>query len=308
VSLFDLKQRINKLKAADLTSLSPEQLRNRIGLIIDDYPFELRSLEISGLYRARKNLPGTDFTNARELWYPPTAVVTKPSRLNGIGQARLYAASMPNTTILELKPEIGDVFTVLIARTKSRTVELMKNLAFIGIERSLAPELSMLTKDDVFRTSSRFRQNLGEVAYKKWLLVDDFLSSILGETITDANAAKYRLTAALGDLVFEAPQINAVCYPSVATSNRGINICLLPDKADSLFEPSEAWAIRIEGQDSHPDVDSPLHRISFKKRSKEIGPDGVINWLPPGIGIDEEAILRFVRRRLQRIASLPQPA
>ena len=64
----------------------------------------------------------------------------KPGRLNGVGQVRLYAASMPNTTTLELKPQVGNVFTILVARTKSGMAETITNIAFIGVERSLAPE------------------------------------------------------------------------------------------------------------------------------------------------------------------------
>ena len=122
-SLFDMHQRIKRLKTADVRRLSPEQLRLRIARIIDDYPLQLRKLDLSGIYRARKNPSGGEFTNAKQLWYPPASAVTKPGRLNGVGQVRLYAASMPNTTILELKPLAGDVFTILVARTKSEELD-----------------------------------------------------------------------------------------------------------------------------------------------------------------------------------------
>lgn len=307
-SLLDIRQRIRRLKAANLRELSPAQLRSRIGLIIDDYPLQLRQLNLSGIYRARKNPPGEEFTSAMELWYPPAASVKAPGRLNGAGQVRLYAASMPNTTILELKPQVGDVFTILLARTKSEVVESMKNIAFIGVERSLAPERALLNENDLFRTSSSFRTQLGEPGYRKWLLIDDFISDILGESINDANEQKYKLTGALGDLIYEAPQINAVTYPSVATNNHGVNICLLPERADALFRPSEAWEIVIGEQAAHVDVDSPLYRISFRRRSREIVPDGTIEWLPPGIGLDSASVAAFARQRLRPLASPPRSA
>ena len=130
ISLFDIHQRINRLKTSDLEKLSAAQLRPRIGRIIDGYPFQLRQLDLSGIYRGRKNPPGREFTNARELWYPPAASTTKPGRLSGVGQVRLYAASMPNTTILELKPKAEDVFTILVAHTRSGIVETIRNVAF----------------------------------------------------------------------------------------------------------------------------------------------------------------------------------
>ena len=78
-----------------------------------------------------------------------------------------------------------------------------------------------------------------------------------------ANEHKYKLTGALGDLVFEAPNINAVTYPSVVTNNHGVNICLLPEKADAFFRPSKAWEIVVGEQAAHVDVGSPLYGISF---------------------------------------------
>jgi RES domain len=306
VSLLDVSNRIKRLKSADLAKLSPAQLRNRIGRIIDDYPLQVRPLQSSGVYRARKNSPGGDFSHARELWYPPSALITRPSRLNGVGESRLYAASMPNTAILELKPEVGDLFTVLVARTKSRQLEALR-VAFIGIERSLAPEIQSLTPDDIFRTSSRFHERLGSSGYKKWLLIDDYLSSILGESIDDSDSNKYKLTAALGNLVFESPDISAITYPSVATHDHGINICFLPERADALLEPSEAWVIRIEGRGEHPEVTGAMHQISFIKRSEEIGSDGIIKWLPPGVGLGGEEISRFVRRRMTALVTRPRP-
>ena len=159
----------------------------------------------------------------------------------------------------------------------------------------------------LFRTSTSFRAQLGESTYKKWLLVDDYLSAILGEKIDDPDSPKYRLTAAFGGLLFGAPDLDAINYPSVATHDRGINICFLPEKADALLEPSEAWVIRIEAQASHPDSSEPLHQISFVKRSKEIGPDWLIEWLPPGVGVASEEIFRFARHRVTSLTTRPQP-
>jgi hypothetical protein len=302
-----VSNRIKRLKSADLGKLSPAQLRNRIGRIIDDYPLQVRPLQLSGVYRARKNSAGRDFSHARELWYPPSALITRPGRLNGIGESRLYAASMPNTAILELKPELGDLFTVLVARTKSREVETLQNIASIGIERSLAPEIRSLTPDDIFRTSPRIRERLGRSGYKKWLLIDDYLSCILGERIDDPDSDKYKLTAAFGSLLFESSDLSAITYPSVATHDHGLNICFLPERAYALLEPSEAWVIRIEGRAEHPEVTGPMHQTSFIKRSEEIGSDGIIRWLPLGIGLAEEEISRFVRRRMTALVTRPRP-
>ena len=96
-----------------------------------------------------------------------------------------------------------------------------------------------------------------------------------------------------------------VCYPSVASGDHGINICMLPDKADQLFVPSEAWMTRIGERAFHPHTGESLWRTDFLQRSREIGPDGVITWRAPGEGIDQQEIIRFARHRLQSLAEAP---
>ncbi len=306
ISCFDLRQRINALKTADLTQLTVDQIKHRVARIIDQYPLQVRKLEISGMYRAQKNAAGEIFTNAKRLWYPPSSVVKKPGRLNNIGQSRFYAASMPNTTLLEMRPTIGDIFTVLVARTKDETIRTL-NVAFIGIERSCSFELEHLTERDIFRRSPSFRESLGEANYKKWLLIDDYLSSILGTPVKDSEEYKYKPTIALAELLFSCQFLDAINYPSVATQDHGINICMLPEKVDEMLITSDAWMIRVEAEDTHPTTGEKLQRISFLRRSREIAADGTIDWLPEGVGLDTDNIARFVRRRLQNLAEFPKP-
>ena len=145
ISNFDLRSRIATLRRADLKTLSAEAAAYRIGRVIDQYFFQIRSMQLNGVYRARPNKPGEVFSSTSQLWYPPATAVVRPSRLNGIGQVRFYGSNMPNAALLELRPQPGNVFTVLLAGTRSGKVETL-NVAFIGLERARAPEVQHLTE------------------------------------------------------------------------------------------------------------------------------------------------------------------
>ena len=82
---------------------------------------------------------------------------------------------------------------------------------------------------------------------------------------------------------------------------------MLPDKADQLFVPLEAWMIKVEEDALHPKTGERLQRIYFLNRSHEIGPDGSITWRQAGGGIDPDEIMRFVRRRMQSLDEWPLP-
>jgi hypothetical protein len=163
ISIFDLRSRIATLRRANLKTLSAEAAAYRIGRVIDQYHFQIRSMKLNGVYRARPNKPGEVFSSASQLWYPPATAVVRPSRLNGIGQVCFYGSNMPNAALLELRPQPGNVFTVLLAGTRSRKVETL-NVAFIGLERARAPEVQHLTERDMFRHAPHFRNQLGKMA------------------------------------------------------------------------------------------------------------------------------------------------
>jgi hypothetical protein len=307
VSIADLRSRVASLRRADLKKLSNEGAAYRVARIINQYPFQIRPLQLTGLYRARPNRPGEVFASASQLWYPPADKVLGPSRLNRPGQVRFYGSNMPNTAILELRPQPGNVFTVLLVTTRSRNLETL-NVAFIGLERSLAPEVQHFDDSDMFRSALHFRAQLGPANYKKWLLIDDYLSEIFGTRVPDGEEFRYKPTIALADLLFAAPGVDAVNYPSVATDDHGINVCMLPDKADRFFAPLEAWMIRVEETAVHPKTEEKLQRIHFFNRSHEIGPEGTIVWRAPGEGINSDEIMRFVRRRMQPLDEWPLAA
>jgi hypothetical protein len=305
VSIHDLRQRIARLRRADMRFFSQEAVTARVARIIDQYPLQIRPWMVSGVYRARVNKPGVLFTSAGELWYPPQPnFVRNPGRLNKPGQVLFYAANMPNVAALELRVKPGDMVTVLVARTHSgNPVELRS--AFVGLERSLAPEANALGSSDMFRTSPRFRKELGEGNYKKWLLIDDYLSEVCGTAVPDDEPHLYYPTIALSELLFRAPNVDAIQYPSVATQDHGINVCMLPARADAVFRASEAWMIQIGEKEPQPETGQPLMRIRFRLRSHEIGHDGVINWRAEGDGIDQETIMGFVRQRMERLDRWP---
>jgi RES domain len=307
VSCSELEQRITNLQNADFKSLSIEEVRNQIAHIIHQCPIEPRELQLSGVWRARKNKTAEPFTNTKDLWYPPSSSIKKPGRLNELEQSRFYASDTANTVILELKPTVGDIITVLTARTKKKDFDTLNKIVFIGIEHSHSDKVQHFSNEDTFRTSLSFRKSLGESNYKKWLLVNDYLCSILTKEVELGCEHDYKPTIALAHLLFAIPDLDAINYPSVATEAHGINICMLPDKADRYFTPSEAWMIKIEAQDRMPNTNNVLPRFRFLRKSKQITSDGIIEWLPQGVRLTYEENTHFFGSKVEILSEFPKP-
>ena len=262
---------------------------------------------MSGVYRARKNSTTHIFENARDLWYPPSSVIKKYGRLNTVGQSLFYAAMGAETAFYELRPKIGDVITVLIARTKN-DYALMERVPFVGIERSRSEALQHLRNEDTPRTSTKFRQQLGDNNYEKWLLIDDYLSFILGKKVLDSEDYLYKPSIAFANLLFSYPNLDSISYPSVLTQNYGINICMLPEKADFYFKPSEAWMIRIDRENAHPATNEKLLGITFLRRSRHIATEGNIEWMQEGEGLTQGEIRHFIgNTKIENLSEFPKP-
>lgn len=308
ISLTELENKITILKSSDFRGLSIDQVREMIAEIIDQYPLQVRPLRLSGVYRARKRMFSEPFTHTKELWHPPFSAIQKPGRLNDKGESRFYAADTSNTAMLELRPAVGDIITVLLAHTQNEPSVLLKKVVFIGIERSRSSAIQNLTDEDIFRKSRLFRESLGEDNYKKWLIIDNYLSNILGKAILDSEEHMYKPTIALANLLFSNPNLDAVNYPSVETKDNGINICMTPEKADFYFRPSEAWMVRIDGEDSHPVTNEKLPRFKFLRRSRHIPTEGNIEWMQEGEELTPEAIGRFMgSTKVENLSEFPKP-
>lgn len=72
----------------------------------------------SGIFRSRTNHPDADFTNFRDLSYPPKNIVTEYSRANKPSEQLFYASDKYEISILELLPywpslvDVGETIAV----------------------------------------------------------------------------------------------------------------------------------------------------------------------------------------------------
>src|SRR5262249_31505670 len=85
-------------------------------------------------------------------WYPPATAVVRPSRLNGIGQVCFYGSNMPNAALLELRPQPGHVFTVVITLssihvTVALIVLIEKIVATMALIAAQEVEISLVEYD-----------------------------------------------------------------------------------------------------------------------------------------------------------------
>jgi hypothetical protein len=149
----------------------------------------------------------------------------------------------------------------------------------------LAPELAEVQKNSIPRANPRFKAMLHhEGISKRWFKVDNFLAEMATAMFpAEEEEDQYKITNAISEILFRAPEVDALNYPSVATNLNCVNLCLKPAVADRLFKPCEAWMIRIEERADHvPGLkEKPtdvFYRTTFMRRSEKIDENGDIHW------------------------------
>lgn len=262
---------ISAFKALDLSKLTSEQITRRIEKIMHQYAVTPAELCFNGeLYRARINKDKVDFTNKSELWYR-TKNVEKISigRFNKAGESLFYAAVELNTAIFELRPKEGDIMTVM---------ELVP-ISSLGRITIIPTGLSKSISDKVLEgfNNERIARNILSNKDKKWFATDEFLESLLTEVVNDNEQYKYHATTTIATLLFKIPSIDGLYYPSIATSKKGLNLCLRLESADKILRPNKFFMIEIVEI-----IDDPQHGLLYGcrniKNTSSIEKDGEIIW------------------------------
>jgi hypothetical protein len=154
----DIVVALGRARKMDVRSLSSQEVDRRIGLIMDGYRTVTITAQMNGLYRARKNVGDEPWTSTSDLWYPPASAVRRRGRFNEPGTSVFYACNRAPGAVHEIHPEVGDVITLLVVRSKEAFAEL--NCAHIGLERSLAPEVGFVPRERMLRNNPRFQAML----------------------------------------------------------------------------------------------------------------------------------------------------
>lgn len=269
----ELRLKISEFKAANLSKLSYDQIANRMGRIMHQYAVTLGDLWFQGpLYRARINKPNQDFRNVSDLWYRTEKVdeITM-GRFNKNGEGLFYASIGQvglSTAVFELQPKIGDIVTVMEALPKSALGKI--SILPIGLSRSKSPLVPDEFKQERVKRASSFSP-------KKWLIADNFLEQLLTEIVAEEERHKYMATAAAAEHFFKIPNLEAIQYPSIATSLNGLNVVLKPENADRLLKPSKFHMLEVLDILNDP-KGGLLYKCRGIKLTNKIGNDGEIFW------------------------------
>jgi hypothetical protein len=301
-SAADFYGRLSRLRRLDPSSLTSQQVDDRIRRALNGYITRSMILGSNGVWRARVNVAGQTFEDASDLWFPPNEVVRQRGRFNEEGQSVFYCSDKLSSAVEEMRPSSGDIITILVAGAKAPGANMA--VAHVGIHRAIAEPEVTNDMGGGLRGIEEWIEHLETMHIRaRWLAIDDFLTDISTSVYADAERdSRYKLTNGLARMLMEPEEIEGIIYPSVAADLTAFNICLPPKKADQYFYPFETWEVEVvvpprNGEGSiakflRHGVVSDSGRIIWGERSREFSEDEIVG-----------SIGRSVAAR--RVSSLP---
>ena len=184
-------------------------------------PFAAQSLT---LHRGRISTNGELFATKAHHWYPPISIVNY-NRANLPGEAVLYCSSGVGTALLELRPTVGDLISMMTC-TVSKEVLRLKWLA----------------QNDPFWLH-RMEGRKGEF--------ERLCSDIYRRVIVSPH--HYIISGAYGSLFFKFGFVDGLAYSSIATDLNGVNVAIKGPVADEFVVPASFLAYRVIGRTSQFD-------------------------------------------------------
>lgn len=182
--------------------------------------------------------------------------IKKFGRLNRVNQSIFYCSADPNTATLELRPNVGDIISILKCESK-RQLHVMQ----LGMK-----ELDVASESNFFGPfKSRLRSKDNQLIHQ--FLVEEFTKKV-----DEGCEFEYKSTIAIGEIFSKSKRIHGLWYPSIAIG-KGSNLGLKPGAVDKFYKPTECWAIRVEKEIA------PLkYEVLCINKAKRIKGNGRIIW------------------------------
>jgi RES domain len=272
-----LKKEIAALEQIDRRSADIEELGARFRKIFDAYGCLTCVIDSQHAYRARRNFDRVPFEHVAEIWYPQPDKIKTLGRVNRAGQPMFYISASHLTATLEMRPQIGDVITLLSLKRKESggklhvmEIGLAEKQSLHGLDRSVR----LLEETAYGQEFLKRRQGI-----ERNLAIRSFLAREFTREVASGDEHEFKMTIAIAEFLLLSEQIDGLEYPSMAGDvskwKGGANLALKPQSADRLFEPFECWMIEVEG--FHPEP-TPGLIVRCISKAKEVTLDGRIRW------------------------------
>lgn len=244
-------ERLELLKVTDLASARIDDLKAILFDLLRAYTSTTLLIdENRPIFRARRHREDEKeklLDHVDEV-HPKACFIRRLGRANREGAPIFYFSPDKVIALHELKPNIGEIFSVIECRTRQ---EVSPFLVPIGIHE-LARRHNARIGGEFPDPAVRIRDFLGnDEDFEKHKLIDNFVAAEFLKVVDEGQEDLYKLTIAIAELLFDfetdVGPIDGIAYPSIASDQLNANVALLPEAFHRLYKPVGCTWTRNEG-------------------------------------------------------------
>jgi RES domain len=270
--LANVKCTIELLEGLNLGTAKIQDIELDLSRLLELYLANFEEVQAEFVYRARPN-EGTElYHNVSQLWYPLAEHKPPLNRANCPNGSVFYCSDSIETALIEQKINApGSTYTLLKCERINR--EKYPVVLEIGVNDLTAkhnprlggnranPRTTIRTK---FRNDSDYQAN--EVIHR-------FLIREFTKNVTNDERCLYKISAATAKQVLAVSGVDGICYPSVQSHFKGVNIAFKTEAVDRLYRPVECSLIKVIDV-----VGSPGYEVEMRRTSRSITHGWDITW------------------------------
>lgn len=246
MTILELEERIQEFEELDI-NCSIEEIKLVLNKVMLGYKCLTRVMDSSYAFRARINPNGENFREVSELWYPPKEKVKTQGRLNKAGESIFYISASSDIATLEIRPEIGDVITILGVKLKdfSKKPHVMElGLAETASQYGINNDIHLIENTNLKETFKDDEQ------IKKNLIIRGFLMRNFTKIVSIGQEKEFSKSIAIAEILMESEKIHGILYPSIAGDGSrkggGMNMAIKTKYTDELFMSDHVWTAVVE--------------------------------------------------------------
>ncbi|MCM3904810.1 MAG: RES domain-containing protein [Pyrinomonadaceae bacterium] len=226
------------------------------------------------VYRVRLNHENQLFGRVQDLWYPPVPEnINRLGRANYIGTPVFYCSDSENTAIIEQKiNKPGHCYSVLkCERLDMQMFPVVFEIGVNDITAKLNPRLGG-DRPDPEMAVAEFLNNGYDV--RKYNLYQRFLITEFTKPVRPGEEYRYKISAVVANQVMGKVGVDGVCFPSVQSQFKGVNVAFSSTAIDRLYRAVECKVVRVTKI-----IGDRGYQIEITHHSRPIGKDLIIEWL-----------------------------
>jgi len=229
-----------KLIEEALASTTREDFQRAVQPLLDEYEILSFGIGRSSTHWRARIIESERFDLLEQVDYPPAHLVTRPGRLNNVGDPYFYISSTTETAVAEVLPEEGQLVQVAGFRLVSNGILRLISLGeYQNVYKRGYTAFNGTDPDGTVRKIiNQFSLEQREVC----LCIDNFLAHVISDK--DARATNYLHSRALRDLLFSRVGADGITFPS-ARDVGGVNLAVKPDPSDELYHNVCCIVVRV---------------------------------------------------------------